>query len=89
MTQKGPQAGSPVQELFALPVHPTIAGGRVAWWSSLVARQPGRQVTRDRPGFWRGDYAAVRAEMRGATRAIRGPTSPVRPRTRRANPLGT
>ena len=36
------------------------------------ARRP-VQVTRDLPRFWRGSYAAVKAELRAATRAILGP----------------
>jgi ATP-dependent helicase HrpB len=55
-----------VQELFGLARHPTIAGGRIPLVIELLspAHRP-VQVTRDLPGFWRGSYAAVKAEMKG------------------------
>ncbi|HML06874.1 MAG TPA: ATP-dependent helicase HrpB [Xanthobacteraceae bacterium] len=55
-----------VQELFGLDRHPTIAGGKIALLIELLspAHRP-VQTTCDLPGFWRGSYAAVRAEMRG------------------------
>src|SRR5690606_22144620 len=64
--EAGPTAEIRVQELFGLSVHPTIAGGRVPLTLALLspARRP-VQVTRDLPGFWKGSWAAVRAEMRG------------------------
>ena len=45
---------------------PAIAGGRVPLVVELLspAHRP-VQVTRDLPGFWRGSYAAVKAEMKG------------------------
>jgi len=62
----GPRIAIPVQELFGLDRHPAIAGGRTPLAIELLspAHRP-VQVTRDLPGFWRGSYAAVRAEMRG------------------------
>jgi len=62
----GPKISIRVQELFGLNQHPTIAGGKVALAIELLspAQRP-VQITRDLPGFWRGSYAAVRAEMRG------------------------
>jgi ATP-dependent helicase HrpB len=64
-------AGAPalhirVQELFGLTQHPAIAGGRLALTLNLLspAHRP-IQVTRDLPGFWKGSWAAVRAEMKG------------------------
>lgn len=62
----GPRAEVRVQELFGLTAHPTLAGGRAPLALALLspARRP-VQVTADLPGFWRGSYAAVRAEMRG------------------------
>jgi ATP-dependent helicase HrpB len=65
-TDEGPKLSIRVQELFGLDRHPTIAGGRVPLVVELLspAHRP-VQVTRDLPGFWRGSYAAVRAEMRG------------------------
>jgi ATP-dependent helicase HrpB len=62
----GPKLAIRVQELFGLDRHPAIAGGTVPLLIELLspAYRP-VQVTRDLPGFWRGSYAAVRAEMRG------------------------
>jgi ATP-dependent helicase HrpB len=64
--EDGPRLSIRVQELFGLDRHPTVAGGRVPLTIELLspAQRP-VQVTRDLPGFWRGSYAAVRAEMRG------------------------
>ena len=64
--EAGPTIAARVQELFGLARHPAIAGGRVPLVIELLspAQRP-VQVTRDLPGFWRGSYAAVRAEMRG------------------------
>ncbi|HEY7244340.1 MAG TPA: ATP-dependent helicase HrpB [Xanthobacteraceae bacterium] len=65
-TQEGPKISARVQELFGLDRHPAIAGGRIPLLVELLspARRP-VQITRDLPGFWRGSYGAVRAEMRG------------------------
>ena len=55
-----------VQELFGLARHPAIAGGTVPLTLELLspAHRP-IQTTRDLPGFWRGSWADVRADMRG------------------------
>ena len=55
-----------VQELFGLDKHPSIAGGKVPLTLELLspAHRP-IQTTRDLPGFWRGSWADVRADMRG------------------------
>ena len=62
----GPAIHVRVQELFGLSNHPKIAGGRVSLVLHLLspARRP-IQVTRDLPGFWRGSWAEVAAQMRG------------------------
>jgi ATP-dependent helicase HrpB len=62
----GPKIAIRVQELFGLDRHPAIVGGKVPLLIELLspAHRP-VQMTRDLPGFWRGSYAAVRAEMRG------------------------
>ncbi len=62
----GPKISIRVQELFGLDRHPTISGGKVPLLIELLspAHRP-VQTTRDLPGFWRGSYGAVRAEMRG------------------------
>ena len=64
--EDGPVLAIRVQELFGLDRHPSIAGGSVPLTLELLspAHRP-IQTTRDLPGFWRGSWADVRAEMRG------------------------
>jgi ATP-dependent helicase HrpB len=64
-------AGAPalhirVQELFGLTRHPSIGNGKLPLTLHLLspAHRP-IQITRDLPGFWKGSWAAVRAEMKG------------------------
>jgi len=88
--QDGPRLSIRVQELFGLDRHPTIAAGRVPLVLELLspAHRP-VQITRDLPGFWRGSYAAVRAEMKGRYPKHPWPDDPlVAPATRRAKPHG-
>ncbi|MER2264508.1 ATP-dependent helicase C-terminal domain-containing protein, partial [Methylobacterium oxalidis] len=80
-----------VQELFGLDRHPVIGGGRVPLLLHLLspASRP-IQITRDLPGFWRGSWAAVRAEMRGRYPRHPWPEDPLAEApTRRAKPRGT
>lgn len=87
----GPVLAVRVQELFGLDRHPTIAGGRVPLVLHLLspAHRP-LQITRDLPGFWRGSWAAVRADMRGQYPKHPWPEDPLTaPPTRRAKPRGT
>ena len=89
--EEGPKLSIRVQELFGLDRHPSIAGGKVPLVVELLspAHRP-VQVTRDLPGFWRGCYAAVKAEMRGRYPRHPWPDDPLQaPATRRAKPRGT
>jgi ATP-dependent helicase HrpB len=84
----GPKISIRVQELFGLDRHPAIAGGKVPLLIELLspAHRP-VQMTRDLPGFWRGSYAAVRAEMRGRYPKHPWPEDPIAAQaTRRAKP---
>jgi ATP-dependent helicase HrpB len=84
----GPKIAIRLQELFGLDCHPAIAGGRIPLTLELLspARRP-VQTTRDLPGFWRGSYAAVRAEMRGRYAKHPWPENPIAAiATRRAKP---
>ena len=84
----GPKIAIRVQELFGLDRHPAIAGGKIPLLIELLspAHRP-VQTTRDLPGFWRGSYAAVRAEMRGRYPKHPWPDDPLAaPATRRAKP---
>ena len=84
----GPKIAIRVQELFGLDRHPAIAGGKVPLLIALLspAHRP-VQTTRDLPGFWRGSYAAVRAEMRGRYPKHPWPDDPIAAAaTRRAKP---
>ena len=87
----GPKLAIRVQELFGLDRHPAVAGGRVPLLVELLspAHRP-VQVTRDLPGFWRGSYAAVKAEMKGRYPRHPWPDDPLAAvPTRRAKPRGT
>jgi ATP-dependent helicase HrpB len=87
----GPAVEIRVQELFGLDVHPAIAGGRTPL--TLVMVSPARrpiQVTQDLPGFWRGSWKAVRADLRGRYPKHPWPEDPLSaPPTMRAKPRGT
>ena len=87
----GPRVEVRVQELFGLAQHPTVAGGRVPLTLALLspARRP-VQVTKDLPGFWKGSWAAVRADMRGRYPRHPWPENPLEAApTTRAKPRGT
>jgi ATP-dependent helicase HrpB len=62
--EQGPKLSIRVQELFGLDRHPTLAGVPLLLELLSPAHRP-VQVTRDLPAFWRGSYAAVRADLRG------------------------
>jgi ATP-dependent helicase HrpB len=89
-------AGAPavhirVQELFGLAQHPAIANGRLPLTLHLLspAHRP-LQITRDLPGFWKGSWAAVRAEMKGRYPRHPWPDDPAAAApTTRAKPRGT
>ncbi|MBS9719138.1 ATP-dependent helicase HrpB [Tianweitania sp. BSSL-BM11] len=80
-----------VQELFGLTQHPAIASGTVLLTLELLspAHRP-IQTTRDLPGFWRGSWSDVRAEMRGRYPKHVWPEDPASAQaTSRAKPRGT
>ncbi|MGE0024929.1 MAG: ATP-dependent helicase HrpB [Hyphomicrobium sp.] len=89
-------AGAPalhirVQELFGLKTHPAIADGRLPLTLHLLspAHRP-IQITRDLPGFWRGSWGAVKAEMKGRYPRHPWPDDPASAApTARAKPRGT
>ena len=68
-----------VQNLFGLARHPTVLGGAVPILFELLspAQRP-IQVTRDLPGFWRGSWRDVRADMRGRYPKHSWPEDPAR-----------
>ncbi|MBN8997879.1 MAG: ATP-dependent helicase HrpB, partial [Rhizobiales bacterium] len=80
-----------VQELFGLDRHPVIGDGAVPLTLSLLspAHRP-IQVTRDLPGFWRGSWRDVRADMRGRYPKHVWPEDPLAAApTSRAKPRGS
>jgi ATP-dependent helicase HrpB len=89
-------AGAPalhirVQELFGLRQHPAIANGRLPLTLHLLspAHRP-IQITRDLPGFWKGSWAAIRAEMKGRYPRHPWPEDPTSAApTARTKPRGT
>ncbi len=87
----GPAIALRVQELFGLAEHPALAGGRIPLTLHLLspAHRP-IQITRDLPGFWRGSWAAVRADLRGRYPRHFWPEDPAAAEpTARAKPRGT
>jgi ATP-dependent helicase HrpB len=89
--EAGPTVSVRVQELYGLAAHPAVAGGRVPLTLALLspARRP-VQITRDLPGFWKGSWAGIRAEMRGRYPKHLWPEDPVcATPTTRAKPRGT
>jgi ATP-dependent helicase HrpB len=89
--EQGPTIAVRLQELFGLGIHPSIAKGAVPLVLELLspAHRP-VQVTRDLPGFWRGSYAAVRADLRGRYPRHPWPEDPATAMpTRRVKPRGT
>ncbi len=89
--EAGPTLSVKVQELFGLVAHPAVAGGRVPLVLELLS-PAGRpiQVTRDLPGFWRGSWAGVRADLRGRYPRHPWPDDPAAAApTLRAKPRGT
>ena len=86
----GPAVALRVQELYGLSAHPTLANGKVALTLNLLspAHRP-IQITRDLPGFWRGSWASVKAEMRGRYPRHLWPDDPAAATpTTRAKPRG-
>jgi ATP-dependent helicase HrpB len=80
-----------VQELYGLETHPALAGGRVPLTLHLLspAHRP-IQITRDLPGFWRGSWASVKADMKGRYPRHLWPDDPAKAApTTRAKPRGT
>ena len=89
--EQGPTIAVRLQELFGLTTHPSIAKGAVPLVLELLspAHRP-VQVTRDLPGFWRGSYTAVRADLRGRYPRHPWPEDPASAMpTRRVKPRGT
>lgn len=60
----GPRVEIRVQEVFGLNEHPMVAGRPLTLALLSPARRP-LQLTQDLPGFWRGSWRDVRADMRG------------------------
>ena len=80
-----------VQEVFGVTQHPSIAHGKLPLALHLLspAHRP-IQITRDLPGFWKGSWAAVRAEMKGRYPRHAWPDDPsTAAPTARAKPRGT
>ncbi len=87
----GPVLAIRVQELFGLSTHPSLAKGRAPLTLHLLspAHRP-IQITRDLPGFWKGSWAAVKAEMKGRYPRHPWPDDPAAAApTTRAKPRGT
>jgi ATP-dependent helicase HrpB len=80
-----------VQELFGLTQHPSIANGKLPLTLYLLspAHRP-IQITRDLPGFWKGSWTAVKAEMKRRYPRHHWPDDPASAvPTSRAKPRGT
>jgi ATP-dependent helicase HrpB len=88
--EQGPVVSVRVQELYGLSSHPKLGSGKHPLTFALLspAARP-IQITRDLPGFWRGSWASVRAEMRGRYPRHAWPDDPAAAiATTRAKPRG-
>ena len=85
----GPRVDVRVQEVFGIARHPTVAGQPITM--SLLS--PGHrpiQTTKDLPGFWKGSWKDVRADMRGRYPKHAWPEDPATATpTARAKPRAT
>jgi ATP-dependent helicase HrpB len=87
--EAGPRVEVRVQEVFGLGVHPTAAGQPITLALLSPAHRP-LQTTNDLPGFWRGSWRDVRADMRGRYPRHAWPEDPAAAApTARAKPRGT
>lgn len=80
-----------VQELFGMTQHPTVLEGKLPVTLELLspAMRP-IQTTEDLPGFWRGSWRDVRAQMRGRYPKHFWPEDPAAAApTTRAKPRGS
>ena len=85
----GPKVEVRVQEVFGLNQHPAI-GGEPLTFSLLSPGHRPIQTTKDLPGFWRGSWKDVRADMRGRYPKHVWPEDPATAApTARAKPRGT
>lgn len=85
---QGPMLSVRVQELFGLAEHPSICGGRIQLVLQLLspAQRP-IQITKDLPGFWKGSWADVKADMKGQYPRHPWPDNPLDAQaTRRVKP---
>ncbi|HEX5262968.1 MAG TPA: ATP-dependent helicase C-terminal domain-containing protein, partial [Phenylobacterium sp.] len=87
--EAGPRVDVRVQEVFGLAQHPT-AGGVPVTMSLLSPGHRPIQTTKDLPGFWKGSWKDVRADMRGRYPKHLWPEDPAAAEpTARAKPRGT
>ncbi|MFN3353659.1 MAG: ATP-dependent helicase C-terminal domain-containing protein, partial [Brevundimonas sp.] len=85
----GPRVDIRVQELFGVTTHPNVAGVPLTLALLSPARRP-IQLTKDLPGFWKGSWKDVRAEMRGRYPKHPWPEDPATAAaTTRAKPRGS
>jgi ATP-dependent helicase HrpB len=85
----GPRVEVRVQEVYGLAVHPTVAGVPLTLSLLSPAHRP-IQTTKDLPGFWKGSWKDVRADMRGRYPRHLWPEDPATAApTTRAKPRGT
>jgi len=88
--EQGPVVSVRVQELFGLARHPSVGSRRHPLTFELLSPAARSiQITRDLPGFWRGSWASVRAEMKGRYPRHAWPDDPTTAiATTRAKPRG-
>ncbi|HTV32136.1 MAG TPA: ATP-dependent helicase HrpB [Methylocella sp.] len=90
-TEGAPALHIRAQELFGVMQHPSIANGKLPLTLYLLspAHRP-IQITRDLPGFWKGSWTAVKAEMKRRYPRHPWPDDPASALpTSRAKPRGT